>query len=77
MSIVKRLRERTEPLTVKEIAEIFRVTEETVQRWARKREIPAFRVVREIRFDPASLADWIDLQSIARQRNQDEPSEPV
>jgi excisionase family DNA binding protein len=60
MSILKKLREQTRPLGVKEIAELFDVSEATIQRWVRKGEIPAIRVSDTIRFDPGVLADWIE-----------------
>jgi len=62
MSILKQLRERTEPLNVAELATLLKVTEDTVQRWARKRQIPCIRIGDTIRFDGAMLADWVELQ---------------
>lgn len=63
MSILKKLRGRTEPLNVSELAQLLSVTEATVQRWARRRQIPTIRIGDVIRFDPAMLADWIELQA--------------
>ena len=65
MSILKKLREQTRPLGVKEIAELFDVSEATIQRWVRGREVPAIRIADTIRFDPGILADWIEQRSIA------------
>ena len=62
MSILKNLRERTAPLNVKDLAELLDVTEGTIQRWVRRRQVPAIRVGDVIRFDPGMLADWIELQ---------------
>jgi excisionase family DNA binding protein len=62
MSILKVLRERTEPLTVAEMAELLRVTEDTIQRWARQRQIPSIRIGNVVRFDGTMLADWVELQ---------------
>jgi excisionase family DNA binding protein len=63
MSILKTLRERTDPFNVTELAKLLDVTEATVQRWVRRRQIPSIRIGDVIRFDPAMLADWIELQS--------------
>jgi excisionase family DNA binding protein len=63
MSIIKKLRERTEPFNVSEVANLLSVTEATVQRWARQRQIPCIRIGDTIRFDPSLLADFIDLQA--------------
>jgi len=71
MSILKRLRGRTAPLNVKDLAELLDVTEGTIQRWARRRQVPAIRVGDVIRFDPGMLADWIELQAASSQRYQD------
>jgi excisionase family DNA binding protein len=60
MSILKNLRERTGPLTVAELAKLLRVTQDTVQRWARKQQIPCIRIGDTIRFDGSMLADWIE-----------------
>jgi excisionase family DNA binding protein len=65
MSIVKKLREQTRPLGVKEIAELFDVSEATIQRWVRGREVPAIRIADTIRFDCGILADWIEQRSTA------------
>lgn len=71
MSILKNLRGRTAPLNVRDLAELLDVTEATIQRWVRKRKLPAIRVEDVIRFDPAMLADWIELQAASSQRYQD------
>jgi excisionase family DNA binding protein len=62
MSIIKALRERTEPLNVAELAKLLRVAEDTVQGWARQRQIPAIRIGKVIRFDGHMLADWVERQ---------------
>jgi excisionase family DNA binding protein len=62
MSIIKALRERTEPLNVAELAKLLRVAEDTVQGWARRRQIPSIRIGNVVRFDGTMLADWVELQ---------------
>jgi excisionase family DNA binding protein len=62
MSILKVLREKSEPLTVAELAALLRVAEDTVQRWSRQRQIPSIRIGNVIRFDGNMLADWVELQ---------------
>ena len=63
MSILKKLRERTEVVNVAELARLLNVTEATVQKWARQKQIPCIRIGDTIRFDGAMLADWIELQA--------------
>lgn len=63
MSILKTLRERDTPLNVAELAKLLSVTESTVQRWVRNRQIPSIRIGDVIRFDPGMLADFIELKA--------------
>lgn len=62
MSILKKLREREEPLNTSELAKLLAVTETTIQKWARKKQIPSIRIGDTIRIDPGMLADWIELE---------------
>jgi excisionase family DNA binding protein len=75
MSILKKLRERAEPLTVAQLAKLLVVTAATVQRWARQRQIPCIRIGDVIRFDGGMLADWFELQA-ASTRPLRAPSNP-
>jgi len=63
MSIIKKLRERTELLKIAELSKMMAVTEGTIQEWARQKQIPCIRVGDTIRFDGAMLGDWIELQA--------------
>jgi len=63
MSILKKLREREEPLNTSELAKLLAVTEPTIQKWARQKQIPCIRIGSTLRFDPTMLADWIELQA--------------
>jgi excisionase family DNA binding protein len=69
MSIIKALRERTESLTVAEVAALLKVAEGTVQRWARHQQIPSIRIGNVLRFDGNMLADRIELEEIASRTN--------
>lgn len=57
MSLIEQLRARTEPMNVKDVANLLGVAESTVQRWVRDGEIPAIRISDTIRFDPGALAE--------------------
>lgn len=67
MSIIKALRVRTEPWNVAELAKLLVVTQATVQRWVRNRQIPFIRIGDTIRFDPTMLADWLELGGASNQ----------
>ena len=58
-SIIGALRLRLQPLNVKELAWIFRVTEDTVLKWIQEGRMPAFRVGKTVRIDPHLLADML------------------
>jgi len=75
MSIVKALRARTEPLNVSELAKLLLVTEATVQRWVRRRQIPCIKIADTIRIDPGMLADWIEFQAARPQASASEDYE--
>jgi excisionase family DNA binding protein len=68
MSILKMLRERTEPLNVAELARLLAVTAATVQRWVRNRQMPFIRIGDVLRFDGGMLADWIEMEGSCNQR---------
>ena len=67
MSIIKKLRERAEPLNVAELAALMAVTAATVQRWVRNRQIPFIRIGGVLRFDGCLLGDWIELEGACDQ----------
>ena len=58
-STIARLRAMPRPLTVKELARVFFVAEDTVLRWVREGQVPAFRVGKSIRIDAPLLADML------------------
>ena len=58
-SIIGALRLRLQPLNVKELAWIFRVTEDTALKWIQECRVPAFRIGKTVRIDPQLLADML------------------
>ena len=60
MSMIEELRARTQPLNVKQVANLLGVAESTVQRWVRNGELTAIRVADTIRFDPVALAERLE-----------------
>jgi excisionase family DNA binding protein len=57
--IIKKLEHGDRNLIVREVAEIFRVTNGTVYRLARKHAIPSFKFGGTILFNPQRLAQWM------------------
>jgi nitrogen PTS system EIIA component len=45
-------------LTVREVAQLFGVSEKTVYRWVGQRKLPAYRVNEQLRFNRAELLEW-------------------
>jgi excisionase family DNA binding protein len=47
-------------LTVKELAAALKLTEQTVQRYVLRKEIPYRKIMRAVRFRPSEINRWID-----------------
>ena len=47
-------------LTVKELAKALKLTEQTVQRYVIRKEIPYHKIMRAVRFRPSEINRWID-----------------
>jgi PTS system nitrogen regulatory IIA component len=51
-------------LTVREVAGLLKVSEKTVYRWIKAREIPAYRINEQYRFHRAELLEWATARRI-------------
>lgn len=47
-------------LTVKELAAALKLTEQTIQRYVLRNEIPYRKIMRAVRFRPSEINQWID-----------------
>ena len=47
-------------LTVKELALALKLTEQTIQRYVMRNEIPYRKIMRVVRFRPSEVNRWID-----------------
>ncbi|MCL2478305.1 MAG: helix-turn-helix domain-containing protein [Treponema sp.] len=47
-------------LTIEELAKYFKLTEQTIRRWMRNKEIPYHKIKRVIRFRISEIEKWID-----------------
>ncbi|MDR2922635.1 MAG: helix-turn-helix domain-containing protein [Treponema sp.] len=47
-------------LTVKELAAALKLTEQTIQRYVLRKEIPYHKIMRAVRFRPSEINRWID-----------------
>ena len=47
-------------LTVKELAAALKLTEQTIQRYVLRKEIPFHKIMRAVRFRPSEINCWID-----------------
>jgi excisionase family DNA binding protein len=47
-------------LTVKELAAVLKLTEQTIQRYVLRKEIPFHKIMRAVRFRPSEINCWID-----------------
>jgi excisionase family DNA binding protein len=47
-------------LTIKEVAEVLRLSEQTIQRYVLNKEIPYLKIKKVIRFRPADIDRWAE-----------------
>ena len=60
-------------LTVKELAAALKLTEQTIQRYVLRNEIPYRKIMRAVRFRPSEINRWIDCGGlIASMKNDGE-----
>jgi excisionase family DNA binding protein len=64
-SVIEQLRTRGQAMKVREVADLLNLDPDTVVRYANEQKIPAFKVGSRWRFDPQTLAVWIEQLSIA------------
>ena len=56
-----------EVLTLPEVADLKKVAEKTVSKMVKRRDIPAFKVGGQWRFQRTDLLSWIELQKKTQQ----------
>jgi len=66
-TIVEKLRGRSKVMKVVEVADLLNLDPDTIVRYANEEKIPAFKVGSRWRFDPETLALWIEEQYGVRQ----------
>jgi excisionase family DNA binding protein len=54
------------PKTVPEVAAWLQKTPQVIEQMARRKQLPAFKVGKSGRFDPAALTEWIARQQEAK-----------
>jgi len=63
-TIASCLRGRRKALTVAELAETLSVSTKSIYKLAKSGRIPYFRIGGSIRFDPVTIANWLEARSI-------------
>jgi excisionase family DNA binding protein len=59
-TIVSQLRKRTTYLSGSEVMSLLGVSRNALCRWVRTGKLPALRLGKDNRFDPAALAGWLE-----------------
>ena len=62
-TVTNKLRGRTKVMKVAEVAYLLNLDPDTIVRYANEEKIPAFKVGSRWRFDPETLALWIEKQN--------------
>ena len=65
MTLIEHLRTLRTPLTIAETAALLGLHPQTVYRWVWAAKIPYMKIGRTVKFDPASLAEWVSRRSMA------------
>ena len=47
-------------ITVKEVADMMQLAEQTIRRYVMLGQIPFYKIVRAVRFKPSEIQKWID-----------------
>jgi excisionase family DNA binding protein len=58
--MLEELREKRTALTVKEVAILLKISEREIYKLASSNQIPHFRVGCSVRFEPRSVATWLE-----------------
>jgi excisionase family DNA binding protein len=58
-------------LTIKELAEVLKVTEQTVQRYVLRKAIPYRKIKRMVRFRPSEIETWVDNGGLCNSEEED------
>jgi excisionase family DNA binding protein len=58
-------------LTIRELAEVLRLSEQTIQRYVLNKEIPYLKIKKVIRFRPSDIERWVDNGGITIAANRD------
>lgn len=59
-------------LTVDELATFFAVSHTTIRRWCQTGFLPHIPLVKDIRFDPATLQEWLDARTVQARSPEDD-----
>jgi excisionase family DNA binding protein len=61
----------TKLMTIKDVAEYLRLSEQTIQRYVLKKEIPYLKIKKVIRFHPAVIEEWAEKGGLSDCANKD------
>lgn len=57
-------------MTVEELAEVLKVSQRTIQRIVRRKELPAVKIGRQFRFRKKWINEWLQENTITREGNE-------
>jgi excisionase family DNA binding protein len=61
----------TKLMTIRDVAEYLRLSEQTIQRYVLKREIPYLKIKKVIRFRPREIEEWAERDRLAQAAKKD------
>jgi excisionase family DNA binding protein len=58
-------------MTIKDVAGYLQLSEQTIQRYVLKREIPYLKIRKVIRFRPSAIEEWAEKGGLVNRGNKD------
>ena len=63
-SIIAHIRSRRKAWTAAELSEVIGLSQKHILKMAKAQRIPSYRLGGSVRFDPASVANWLENRSV-------------
>ena len=57
-------------MTVKEVAAMVQLTEQTIRRYVMLRQIPFHKIIRAVRFKPCEIQKWVEEKKTGKKGKQ-------
>ena len=59
-------------MTVKEVAALVQLSEQTIRRYVMLKQIPFHKIIRAVRFKPCEIEQWVEEKNAGQAGNQND-----